>query len=167
MTMKGTLDIEFIISVLVFMTTITIVSISIINNFPKLHQEIFSQDLKAKSFQISELLMFDRGEPTNWDTLPVTSVKRLGLSNGTKYDISPEKVSALQGYCTAGNYAGVKDLLGLDFRNDVSIEVRDIDLGTVVLDCRPAAVSEIRAQATITRFVLMANESMKMTVAVL
>ncbi len=166
MTMKGTLDIEFVISVLVFMTTIAIVSISIINNFPRLHEETFSQDLKAKSFQISELLMFDRGEPINWDTLPVTSVKRLGLSNGTKYDISPEKVSALQGYCT-GNYAGVKDLLGLDFRNDISIEIRDIDLGTAVLDCRPAAVSEIRAQATITRFVLMADESMKMTVAVL
>ncbi len=150
---KGTLDIEFMVSVLVFLTAISFVSISVINNIPKLHQESFSQDLKSKSFQISELLMFDAGEPPGWGG--VSQAKRLGLSNGTKYYLSSAKISALNAYCNdavnkAANYDKIKDLLGLDFTNDIIIDIKDLS-SVSKLACGPEATSTIRPKATITR----------------
>ncbi len=169
---KGVLDIEFMISIMVFLTAIAFVSFSLVNNIPKLHQESLSQDIKSKAFQISELLMFDQGWPTNWNTLLPDQdgqVNRLGLSGGNRYFLDSEKVTKLNTYCTIpGKYDKIKDLLGLDFRNEVSIEIHDTDL-IVKMDCKPPVTSQVRPKATITRIAIdsATNKILIMTVSVL
>jgi len=145
----GLIDIEFMVSIMVFLTVITFVVISILNNIPRLHQETLSQDLKSKSFQLSELLLFESGWPPNWDTEPVGNVDRIGLSNGTKYYMELTKMAQLESFCST-DYGSVKDLMGLDFRNDIIIEVVDLS-STVLLTCEPAVVSQIRPIATTMR----------------
>lgn len=145
---KGVVDIEFMVSIMVFLTVIAFVAATIVGSVPKLNQEAFSQDIKSKSFQVSELLLFDKGHPDLWTVL---NVGRLGLSNGTRYYIDPAKVLSLRTLCTA-DYARVKDLLGLDFRNEVILQVEDVLTPTPLdLNCTPAVISEIRPQATMTR----------------
>ena len=62
---KGIAELEFIISVFVFITTISFVTFLIINNIPILHGLSASESLKSKSYQYSELLLFDEGVPMN------------------------------------------------------------------------------------------------------
>ena len=169
---KGVLDIEFMISIMVFLTAITFVSFSPVSNIPKLHQESLSQDIKSKAFQISEILMFDQGWPTNWTTLlpnQDSQVNRLGLSGGGRYFLDSAKVTALNTYCTVpGKYDKIKDLLGLDYSNEVAIEIQDTDL-IVKMDCKPPVTSQVRPKATITRIAIdsATSKMVIMTVSVL
>ncbi len=170
-TKKGVLDIEFMISIMVFLTAIAFVSFSIISNIPKLGQESLSQDIKSKSFQVSELLLFDQGWPSDWTLaqLQAGQVQRLGASNGTRYFVDTAKVVALNTYCAVpGNYDKVKDLLGLDYRNEVSMEIKDIDMA-IRLACGPAVTSQVRPRASVTRVGIdsATNKILLITVSVL
>ncbi|HIG96845.1 MAG TPA: hypothetical protein HA230_00675 [Candidatus Aenigmarchaeota archaeon] len=144
--MKGVVEIEFIISIFVFITTVSFVTSIVISNMPLFHGASMSDTLKAKSWQYSEMLLFDEGAPTDWQ-LPDKDVKRIGLSNGKRYVLDKDKIDKLAALCSSG-YASVKDKLGLDFRNDIIIEVSYLDdspvTGSSKTICGPSAVTQIR-----------------------
>ena len=149
---KGVLDIEFMLSIFLFLTVLSFVSFTLINTIPKLHQETFSQDIKSKAFQVSEMLLFDSGWPTTWESGGIDDVKRLGISNGKRYYLDSDKLTTLRSYCLPAsmqvNYEKIKKLFGLDYRNDISIELSD---GVTDINCGPTVISRTRAKAMITR----------------
>lgn len=160
--MKGIIDIEYLLAIAVFLTTISFVTIIIMSNVPLFHREAVSEDLRARAYQISELLLFDRGDPVNWDQV---NVNRIGLSTGTRYKLSSLNIVALKELCTA-NYQRVKNLLGQDYRTDVLIEVTDQD-DNLLARCMPASVTTVRPNFQITRFAALDNGKIaKLTVSV-
>jgi hypothetical protein len=141
---KGVLDIEFMLSVFVFLTALSFVLITLVSNIPKFHQDTVSQDIKAKAFQISEMLMFDQGWPTDWTG---STAKRIGLSEGSRYILNSSKIDNFVSLCI-NDYSRVKNMLGLEYNNDIVIE---INTGGTTKICKPAAVSTSRSKATVTR----------------
>ena len=97
--MKGMAEIEFILSVFVFITTVSFVTSIVISNMPLFHSTSTSDTLKAKSWQYSEMLLLDEGDPANWQTLPFDEVNRIGLSTGKRYVIDQDKITKLAAFC--------------------------------------------------------------------
>lgn len=148
--MKGLAEIEFIISVFVFITTVSFVTSIVISNMPLFHGASASSTLKAKSWQHSEMLVFDSGSPTDWQIQQFSDVKRIGLSAGTRYLLDKSKIDELAAMCADPlvGYASVKDRLGLDTRNDIIIEVSYLDespvTGSSKIICGPSTITQIR-----------------------
>ena len=153
--MKGIIDIEFIFSVMIFLTTITFVTFIIISNIPLFHREAVNEDLRARAYEISELLLVDKGYPENWDA-PNIAAERLGLSGGGRYNLSSDKITELKSMCQT-SYENVKTLLGHDYRNDVTIEI--IDSGNNhLLECLPPVITTVRPKFQITRFAVLKDK---------
>jgi hypothetical protein len=146
--MKGIVDIEFILSVIVFLSTITFVTFIIISNIPVFHGEAASEDLRARSYQISELLFFDQGYPADW--IPANAL-RLGLSAGERYTLSETKIANLDTLCQ-NDYNRVKSLLGQDYRTNILIEINYS--GSSAVCGLPTA---IRPESKITRFATLSD----------
>ncbi|MCX6818403.1 MAG: hypothetical protein NT129_00185 [Candidatus Aenigmarchaeota archaeon] len=122
--MKGIVNIEFVLSVIVFITTITFVTMTIVNNIPFLHRESISEHVKSKAYQISDILLFDEGYPSNWNE---NTVARLGLSSGKSYELSTQKITDLNDSC-ALNPNRTKELFG-ELGIYVDINITKIDSG--------------------------------------
>jgi len=146
--MKGMLDIEFIVSVFVFMIAVSFVLLTLTGSLPKMHQETLSQDIQSKAFQVSEMLVGNEGWPYDWNS-NVASATRVGLTNGTKYRIDSQKIQALASLCAA-DYSRAKALMGIDFHNDVAINMDAIDSPSS-FECMPGATSTVRSSASVTR----------------
>lgn len=153
--MKGMAEIEFIISVFVFITTVSFVTSIVISNMPLFHGASMSDTLKAKSWQYSEMILLDEGAPTNWQTLSFNDVNRIGLSTSKRYVLDKDKIDKLAAFCSS-SYASVKDKLGLDIKNDIIIEASYIDESPVTggskTICGPGAISQIRPRFQTVRF---------------
>jgi len=148
--MKGIAELEFIISVFVFITTISFVTFLIINNIPILHSASVSDGLKSRSYQYSELLLFDEGAPMNWENDP-QSADRIGLSNGRRYFADKDKIDASLCF----DYQLAKEKLALQ-KEDIVIEVSYLDgaavSGSSAAICKPPVTTQLRSQFQITRF---------------
>ena len=64
---KGQTGVEFIVSSVIFLVTVSYASLTIINNMPIYHDYADTEDLSAKSYQLSEYLLFNylASEPTS------------------------------------------------------------------------------------------------------
>lgn len=160
--MKGALDIEFILSSFLFLTTIVFIALSVIRALPVLQEKSISENLQSVSFQVSEVLL-SPGHPSNWDDpfFEIEDVGRIGLES-TDYVLDPNKVSKLYTFCTGvDNYRKLRSKF---HDNDVIIIVN----GTLeYLNCVPPAVSLIRPQFVTTRHAIYNGEAVDLTVVVL
>jgi len=157
---KGVADIEFTLSVIVFLSIITFVTFVIISNIPLLRSESYNNDLRARAYEISQLLMFDTGEPANWTN---ATVKRLGLSSGERYSVSMDKANNLSALCSApGGYQAVKSLLGQNL-TDVRI---NITAPGANVQCGPQITRTSRTEFSITRIGMINATNATMTMAV-
>lgn len=144
--MKGVVEIEFVISVFVFITTVSFVTGIVISNLSVFHSASTSEILKSKSWQYSEMFLFDEGAPLDWQVQQFNDIKRIGLSTGSRYFLDGSKIIKLYDLCSVG-YAAVKDKLGVDIRNDIVIEVSYLDGSPVagsVTVCGPNVITQIR-----------------------
>ena len=164
--MKGVVDIEFILSVMVFLTTVTFVTFIIMSNTPLFHRESLNEDLRSRAYEMSELLIFDEGYPSDWGA-PGVVVQRLGLSDGDMYVLSLEKINKFDSICqNQPGYQNVKALLGQDFRTDINIEITDSDNNNLV-NCTPVVITTVRPKFQITRFAVLQNKKiLKLVVGV-
>lgn len=146
--MKGVADVEFILSVVIFLTVTTFVTFAIVSKIPNFRSDAYSEDLRDRVYSISELLLFDNGYPADWDQ---NTVKRVGLSTGEKYIISNSKATSLNALCgTESGYQKLRSLLSLD-NLDVFISVID-STNRELVRCVPSAVSTVQPKFEITRF---------------
>ena len=148
--MKGIIDIEYILAVAVFLTTISFVTLVIMSNVPLFHKEAVSEDLRSRAYEVSQLLLFDKGYPSGWN---IADVERLGLSKGERYNISLSSVLLLENLCGT-DYIKTKALLGQDYRNDLTIEITDSD-NNILVSCAPPVITSVRPKFQITRFAML------------
>ena len=172
--MKGVVEIEFIIAVFVFITTISFVTFLIVDSIPAYHTTASGESLKSKAYQFSEMLFMDEGYPRNWNTLPFAQTNRIGFSSGERYRFDETKIAYLYSVCQpapgGAGYLAVKNRLGLESAYDIIIEAYYID-NTPVADsaivCGPDVLSQLRQQFQFTRIGAAANNRiilMKVTV---
>lgn len=142
---KGMVNIEFILSVVVFLSTITFITVTTIYNVPNLHTQTINEKIKTDIFSISEMLINDKGFPENWNS---ENVKAIGLSTGEPYVIDMTKVKNLNDICEK-DYQKFVSILGME-NYQVIINITQED-GSNILFCQPPKISQIRPIFGITR----------------
>ena len=159
--MKGIIEVEFIISVFVFITSVSFVTLIIVSNIPLLHNTANGENLKAISYQYSEMFAFDEGYPVNWSDGNFADAQRLGFSTGRRYFVDINKITKFSAYCTDPlvRYSAIKSRLGLTSM-DIVVEVIRLN-GTAVVGsgplCGPTVSSRLRQQFTTTRLGMLAT----------
>ncbi len=103
---KGIVNIEFMISVFVFLVTIAFILLTLAGSLIPLHKEASLNSLRSVGYQLSQVIIFDQGDPKSWDP---TNVNRAGLSTGEKYVISSAKITSFNDTC-ATNYNRLLDM---------------------------------------------------------
>ena len=160
--MKGVVNIEFVLSILVFLSTITFVSFIVISNIPYIHHESISEHIKSRAYQVSYLLLFDEGHPTDWNE---NTVAKLGLSNGNPYELDEDKIADLNDLCGSDKNR-TKELLGnIGLYIDINV-TKVSDGSSLTPNC---FVNETGLRFTVTRFAVMdvSEDIVKMHVTVI
>jgi hypothetical protein len=150
---KGIIDIEFILSIVVFLSVVAFVSFVIIGNVPVFHRESVNEGLRARAYEVSQLILFDQGYPLDWTP---SNVQRVGLSTDEAYKISTTKIGNFAALCA--DYSRMRPLLGQDFRNDVKVSIVDLS-GQSLLSCGPAVNTSIVPEFPLTRYAVLENNA--------
>lgn len=152
--------IEFLTSVLIFITFVGYFSIQILMFIPSYIREIKAESLRSEAFQVSELLVNDPGEPLDW-TLNMANAKRIGLSDHSQNKtnlLSSIKIFALNLNCQGqSDYENVKSKIGLDY--DFSLIMIEGGTGILKIDCRPSVTKFRYVNTTIRRIVAYVDYS--------
>ncbi|MBI4163009.1 MAG: hypothetical protein HY513_04965 [Candidatus Aenigmarchaeota archaeon] len=154
--MKGATNIEFLIAVFVFLTTIAFIAFSIISNVPLLHGRASADNIRSLTYQFSEQLIFDKGLKQSDGTSDWTAndVARAGLSTGVRYEIQRSKLDELSKMCASpSGYSRLSQFLGAGA--DVSIGVSFN--GTSIIICKPSVYSTVRNEFSILRPIVEDN----------
>ncbi|MBI2579476.1 MAG: hypothetical protein HYW27_01080 [Candidatus Aenigmarchaeota archaeon] len=138
--MKGQVNFEFIISVMVFLSVMSFITIQIINGVSVLRRELSVEDMKSSAFQVSNVIAFDEGYPENWNA---GNVLRIGLSSGF-YSLDDGKINSLKELCESENgYKKFVSLIGLEFSKDVYLNISKLSGETLAI-CSPKVESRVR-----------------------
>jgi len=138
---KGQFSYDYFISLIVFILAVIYIIFQIIAMKPAYLNEIRNEILRSETYQVSEMLVNDAGQPQNWDT---ENVKRLGLSsdvNKTNY-LSAIKIARLGSLCPQAGYdSSFMRLLGVDQKYQLSIIVKNTTpcSSAVLVDCHPSS----------------------------
>lgn len=128
--MRGVVNIEFIISVFIFLVTVAFILISTAGSLVPLHRDAAADVLRARAYQISEVVIFDGGDPADWD---VGRVNRIGLSAGEKYIVSSAKIERLQELCSR-DYERFIEMLSGNAKTRIGINITG-PFGSNLLEC--------------------------------
>lgn len=162
---KGQISLDYIISLVVFMTITLYIAFQVMRFAPLYLKEIREETLRSEAYQVSELLINDPGLPKYWDSLQVSqrdTIKRLGLSdNSSRMNlVSIDKANEFEQICNIENdYAMVEDRMGLD-ETGYNMHVTLVDLveDTIIIDnCQSTITSEGRQTAVVRRIVALTN----------
>lgn len=155
MRKKGFLEIEFIISSMVFLSVLVFIMLSISREMPSLEEEAAINSIRANGYVISQLLLFDKGEPQNWGDAGI-DVKRIGLSSGEPYVLGMNKINKLEGFCSsADGYQKLKDMFN---GNEVNITIRYADGGDIVKSCVPSIEKSTAVRFVMNRFAVTGDK---------
>lgn len=156
--MKAVVNVEFFVSVIVFVSTIFFLIISIVSVIPQFHEGSALISLRSRSFAVSEALLLDEGAPRNWDSASAGSIKRIGLSTKEKYVLSLKKIDKLKAMCDA-DYENVRNLVAGDPKYAVTIKVTDVDTDpeNPYMECAPSAISAVLPKSVIRRYAVLEN----------
>lgn len=100
--MFGQIRIEFIFGVILFTVIIFFIVTQTNILFSSLLVDSKSDTLKAEASNVIQILVEDRGDPPNWDTIAQSNpngINRVGLAN-SPYNLSKSKVTALGLNCS-------------------------------------------------------------------
>jgi hypothetical protein len=149
--LKGVVNVEFILALLVFVTTLVFITTATLSSIPNIHEQAISEKLKTNIYSVSEIIMFDKGYPENWDS---TTVQKIGLSSGQPYILSIDKINNLSELCR-NDYQKMLSALNLENYNIIINITRDD--GTNILYCKPRAVTMIRPTFYMKRTAVVEN----------
>ena len=159
--MKAVIRIEFFFSVFLFLGSIFFISLSIGKEVTTLENKIKSENLKSKSYELSEILLFDKGYPENWNEVNDTEIKRIGFSEGN-YFLSEQKLQKLQNLCDT-NYTFVNNLLTDHY---INITVKNID-DDVLYKCEPKIETLIQPKFVTQRIGILNGELVKILITLI
>jgi len=152
MKQNGQLNIEFIIDVALFSAIIFVIVGIIISEIPRaysIHEENY---VKSKTYQISEILLFDRGDPINWTSESMDKIKRFGFSSGKNYYVNMTKINKFLNFCN-NNYTGVLSKFDIKDR-DIVVIIRNSN--GIIGEC---GIKRKESYSTIKRFGIFYNET--------
>lgn len=133
--MKAVLDIEFILSVFVFLASLSFATAAVGRNIPVLKEGALVDTMRSESYQISELLVATHGAPENWETVGDDEIERIGLARENNV-LESRKVDRLQELCR-DDYEKVNRMLQ-QVQTDVVLELMEADGTNALSACRPA-----------------------------
>jgi len=151
--MKGQISfVEYLVAMTIFITFSVYFFYYLMSFLPNYLNQLESERIRSEAYQISEMLINDPGEPTNWYLNP-NNAKRIGFSdenfNQTNL-LSLDKINAIGIACTIG-YKKIKKLIGSDL--DFSIILRKKPSNNVLLACVPLSSPTKVTNVTIRRIV--------------
>lgn len=79
--MKAQLTVQYLASFIFFIGLVVYVYFAYSANLPKYVEEVEKEDTRSKAYLLSELLINNPGEPSNWDEVPPQNWKRLGFAD--------------------------------------------------------------------------------------
>jgi hypothetical protein len=119
--MLGQIRMEFIFGIVIFSVIIFYVVTQTNSLFSSLISDSKSDALKTRASEAIKIIVEDSGDPPNWETLPVGSVKRVGLAYKAAltqpYNLSKSKVVALNTNCTGTANIDNNMLWNFELRN--------------------------------------------------
>ena len=106
---KGqTVLIDFFFASIVFLMVFFAIQTQWTQDFQQAKDKSTSQEMQLRAYAIAESLVKTKGEPGNWETLPASSIERLGLAQST-LSLDAQKVNAFKNLDL--NYSVVKEIL--------------------------------------------------------
>ncbi|MBU5678781.1 MAG: hypothetical protein QXJ96_03520 [Candidatus Aenigmatarchaeota archaeon] len=114
---KSQVPIDFLFSLAIFIIVLLIISHSIIQNFFSSKESKDRERALLFGFAISELLLHDKGIPSDWNNIYVA--RRLGFAEDF-YKLKREKVLAINN-CNIDDYNRIKSLLSIP--NEIDFEI--------------------------------------------
>ncbi len=155
---KGQINVEYIVSITLFITLASYIAFQLMQQTPAYLRAVHEEYIKSETYQLSELLINNVGEPADWHTIAPGDVKRFGLSEGIKTNfLSVDKTVALDSICNS-DYTDVADRLGIDPEDyQISIIVKDSSTDIVLLDCSPPTITTGPSVGSIRRLVALSS----------
>lgn len=126
--MKGQFNIEYLVSLAIFIVILVFVSSQVAQVVPRLHSESTSNQLDAKGYRITDTLIKTNGEPDNWES---STPKSIGLAK-EPYILSDAKITAFKNLCSS-NYNLVRSIFGFRPGSDFEITIASGD--AILMDC--------------------------------
>ncbi len=143
--MKGIINIEFVISLLVFISTVSFVSMMVINSFPALRYEALSNDMKSKAYQLSNVILAN-------------------FSGQETYALDMNRINEMKNnYCYGPDaYEAFRNL----FSENLILEIEQLD-GTTLISCKPPVETRLKPEFTLKRFATVNNEIIIMSIGII
>jgi len=162
---RAQVNIEFILSVSIFLLIVSVLSYDILGSLPEFHREAVKDMSISRAYQISEILLRDEGDPKNWDDLE-EEIKRIGLSDGRDFFLSDSKITELNNLCNT-DYQNILKLFGIE-KNIMVVNITNLDGESVVggTVCSPPIISETAPKLWIRRFGILNDKIVKVDVLV-
>ncbi len=160
---KGQINIYFIISTILFISLSIYLVYIIIGFYPTYSDDIHSDILYSKAYSVSELLIKDKGYPTNWNE---SNFERIGLAS-EPYSLNSTKINEFEKICSSTTDSTkiqkLRDSFGLESENLV-VEINYLN-NTNLVKCKPAG-KKVGTTAYIKRIATLNNNFVEVIVYV-
>lgn len=156
--MKAQFSIEYFTSLVLFVGFVAYIFLQVLKFAPAYIGELKNEETRSEAYQVSELLVNDAGQPSNWD---LSTVQRIGFSdeNYNKTNLlSRRKINLISGTggCDAG-YANVQKNIGTT--HQFSLFLKDITNNNILISCTPPTVVPKTINVTVRRVVALDTNS--------
>lgn len=157
-SLKGQSTLEYLLSFSLFIAIVIYIYLMYMANVPKFVETAKIENIRSKSFQLSQHLISDVGYPADWYIYADDLIKRIGLSDqnyNQQNMLSKLKIDRLQQVCGGEGYGKVQNWLALN--QSFSIYISDIDpntgIRTPMASCSPPIPARGVVNVTIQRIV--------------
>ncbi len=150
--MKAQLSFEYMIAFGIFIGIVSYIYLSYVRTIPVFVEEVRKEAIRSDTFQISELLVNNPGEPADWSD--ASTANRIGFLDETENLgnlMSKTKILDAIGYCKT-DYNDFRQRIGTD--REFTLVVFDVNIQdgsrTLIDSCTPA-IGKTSVNATIRR----------------
>jgi len=154
--MKGQISfVEYLAALTIFIVSVLYIAIQLTGFVPQYLNAVNNEKIRIDTYQISELLVNDPGNPMNWYSS--SPIYRMGLSNEsvnvTNY-LSLQKIKAFNNYCNApGGYSNIKKNISSTQDFSILLFNRTGNSGAILIKCEPPVVYSSLLNIAIRRIV--------------
>ncbi len=158
---KAQLTIQYLASFIFFVGLVVLIYLSYSTNIPRFVEEVNKENTRSKAYQLSEVLVNDPGQPIDWNNLPKTQIKRIGLSDHTTNKtnlILKSKIDKFHDFDCYTNFKEVQDKLSLNRSFSIFIfNITDNGNRDLLYNCSPLVFPKTGINATVKRITAMNN----------
>jgi len=156
---KGQLSADFYIALIVFLGFLAYITFQLFQIAPASSANLKEETIRIEAYQLSELLINDGGHPNDWETKPLTDIKRIGLSDATKNVanyLSSLKVDRFKAICA--DFNDIKNLLDIDDSESITF-IEHKPTGDVTATCKSSVPIDRRTSFSVSRTVFVSGTS--------